>query len=140
MTKKDMQQELYNYNFYKTKLKQEQLTLKSLENEYEGIKGIGFDSTGGGGTNKINRSVENEVLIKDNKITQVKQAIEEYTLLIDKLLNSLEVLNALERDIIEERYFKNNDWFMVAENVGYSIAWVKRVNSESLEKLIAVYE
>ena len=140
MTKKDMQQELYNYNFYKTKLNYEKLTLKSLENEYEGIKGIGFDSSGGGGTNKINRSVENEVMIKENKIAKVKQVIEEYTLLLDKLLNALGVLNALERDIIEERYFNNNDWFMVAENVGYSISWVKRVNREALDKLMAIYE
>lgn len=52
-------------------LKNIELEIERIQYEYQGIKGMGFDSCGGGGTNEISRSVENEVLQKEKTLNRL---------------------------------------------------------------------
>jgi DNA-directed RNA polymerase specialized sigma subunit len=89
-------------------------------NEYQGIKGMGFDSVGGGGTNQITRTVENEVMLKEIQINRMKAMINEIERRISNIEISLESLTEIEREIIKNRYFEGLNFYDVAAIVGYS--------------------
>lgn len=135
MQKKAIQCELYNYKVYKAQLENIHLEIDRIKAEYQGIKGMSYDNVGGGGTNEIGRAVENEVLKKDERITTLNKKKEYVEYLIKRIDNAMKPLTELERKVIEERYFNQQDFYDVAELLGYSYQWCRMQDRNALSKL-----
>ncbi|MDF2612795.1 MAG: polymerase sigma factor [Clostridia bacterium] len=134
----NVQDELYYYTTYQSKLKQHTLELERLLREYQGVKGMAYDSVGGGGTNAINRAVENEVMIREVQINRLKAMIEEVQYRINIVDAALETLSDLEQRLVKCRYFKRFDLYQVSEILGYSYSGVRKLNTKTIDKLTHV--
>lgn len=135
---KRIKNKLFKYMFYKKKLENINLELERIKTEYKGISGMSFDCDGGGGTNVINRKVENEVMQRLDKIKQLEGEKRILEIKIEQVDNSLSILGDIERRIIELRYFDGLDAYTVADEVGLSYSRCLGKQRDALELIAHV--
>lgn len=83
-------------------------------------------------------NLQNEVLgeeIEDNELKKLELEIAKVDLEISKIDNALNVLNPVERQLIESRFFNNNTWYRVSMELGYSESGVRRFANRVLKKI-----
>ena len=117
---KKVKERLFEHSFNIYKLKNIELELERIKSEYKGISGMSFDNEGGGGTNAINRKVENEVMQRTENIKRMEDSKRALEIRIEQIDNAISCLGDIERRIIELRYFEGLDMYAVADEVGLS--------------------
>lgn len=110
---------LYNYSTLKAEIKNMKLDLEILENDYEGIGAISYEEKTGP-TNKINSSVENEIIRRDEKIIQLRKKIRYKDIQIEKIDNILELLSEKEQLYVQLKYMKKHKGMQISDSLDMS--------------------
>lgn len=104
---------LYNYNKTKAQIKNIDLEIESVKNEFEGAGSICYEERTQA-TNSFNSKVENEVMNRDNNISRLERYKRQKEIEIAKIDNAIESLTDREKTIIEMRYLKKYNNRMIA--------------------------
>lgn len=111
---------LYNYKKNKAKVKNISIEIEKIKTEFKGISSIAY-SEKTGSTNKINSSVENEIIEREKRITDLER---ERTYLhgeVSQIENALEVLTDSQREIVELKYFNKLSYKVIADRYYKSV-------------------
>ena len=101
---------LHNYKYLDIQIKNLELDIENEKNDYRGCGSISYDERSGV-TYNINRSVENEVIAKENKIGNLMKIKIEKEIEKKKIENALTCLDIIETDFFNLFYnskSKNN--------------------------------
>lgn len=130
---------LYNYKIMKVEIKNIDLDLNELENEYRGCGAVSFEEKTGQ-TYKFNSVVENELELKNKQIEYLKRMRDSKQRKIDKIDNALTILDEKQKKIIELRYFANKKlgWFSICNKMELSDVTCRKIKKEAIKKLIPV--
>lgn len=125
---------LWDYKNMKAEIKNVELEIEALKEDYEGCVAISYKEKSSP-TNKFNSVVENEVLNREKKINvlQKKKRINE--ILIQKIDNALETLSDTEKRIVELRYFYKLQFKQIAERLCMNETYCIQFKSKILHKL-----
>lgn len=96
---------LYNYNKTKAKIKNIELDIENIKNEFNGPGAIGYEERTQA-TNSFNSSVENEVIAREKEINRLEREKRLQEIEILKVDNAIGSLTEREKLIVEMRYFK----------------------------------
>jgi DNA-directed RNA polymerase specialized sigma subunit len=90
----------------KAEIKNIELEIIELENEYNGCSSISYEEKSAP-TNKLNSSVENEMIARRYKPEELEKRKHKLEVKIEKIDNALGTLTPREHDIITMTYFNN---------------------------------
>lgn len=96
---------LYNYPSLKAEIKNIDLEIEELENDYVSCGAIGYEEKTQS-TNKFSSAVENKLTTKEARIPYLKKERRRLEIQVERIDNILSVLTESEKLIIELRYFK----------------------------------
>lgn len=128
---------LYNYNKTKSKIKSLEIDICMIENEYQGTKSITFDEKSSS-TNAFNSSVENEIINKEKRISQLEYLKKIKESEIQKIDICLSNLDNRERQIIEMRYFMKKSNKYIASELYLSEEHICRTKKEIILNMIDI--
>ncbi|MDS0525473.1 RNA polymerase subunit sigma [Clostridium sp. SHJSY1] len=130
---------LYNYKSTQAEIKNIDLEIEELENDYVSCGSIGYEEKSAS-TNKFNSAVENVLTNKEGRIPYLKREKRRKEIQVEKVNNMLSVLTEKERIIIELRYFKRLQFEDIADIVErndiYLISLRKKIIEDKLVPLI----
>lgn len=126
---------LYNYKTIKAEIKNIDLEIEDIRNEYNGCAAIGYEEKSAP-TNKFNSSVENEVVNREKQIKYFENLRNSKQRLIDKIDNALETLTVRELDIVHLRYFNKISNQEVAKQIDLTEQRVCEIKSNVINRLI----
>lgn len=140
--KKEVENMLERYRSLESDIDLAKVDLQLYEDEEEiALSGVALDNPNSGKTNKISDSTSDmaieRISIRDKKIRQ-RRKINRLTrekIILDIALKSL---SRAEREIVEERYMKKNEWYMVEKILGISESSCYRYRNKILDKLVKV--
>lgn len=122
---------LYNYKSIKAEIKNIDLELQELANEYTGCGAINYEEKPAP-TNKFNSVVENEALRPD-KLKSRKHKLE---VQLEKIDNALETLSDDEMNLVDLRYFKKLQFKVIAQIIDRNEVYCVCLKSKIIKKLI----
>ncbi|MEY8001191.1 sigma factor-like helix-turn-helix DNA-binding protein [Clostridium sp. Mt-5] len=126
---------LYNYKNIKAEIKNIDLDMEDLQQEYTGCGSITYEEKAAP-TNKFNSSVENEIISKEKQISYLQNMRDGKKRLIDKIDNALDALSENERKLIELRYFDKLHFKEVAIRLNINDTYCMQFKSKVINKLI----
>lgn len=97
---------LYNYKKTVIEIKNIELDIEEISNDYRGCGAIDYQERTGQ-TYKINDPVANEIESKEKKIEYLNKLKRAKEIKIERVDNMLSILTDLEYRLIELRYFRN---------------------------------
>jgi len=130
---------LYKYTPLKNEIKNIELEIEELRNDYHGCGAISYDEKSSP-TYKFSSSVENEIESKNKKITYLEKLKRSKEIQVEKINNALEVLDQQQRKIIELRYLnpKKIGWFHIADILGVSDVTCRNIKLKAINAIIPV--
>lgn len=126
---------LYNYTSIKIRIENKMIDLDELENDYRGTGAIGYEEKTGP-TNKFSSSVEDEILIRDEKIIKLRHDIKLMQNQIQRLDNAMKELKDYERSLIEMKYFNKMNHEKIADELGFEVESIAKIKARIINKLI----
>lgn len=135
---KEIEKALYEYKKKKIKVRNIELEINKIKNNYLGTSSVTFEERTAP-TNKISNSVENEFLRKEDQISRLECEKIFIASELEQLDNAMETLDHREKEIIEELYFnklKNKDISQKMYLSEVSIIKVKRSGLNKLSELL----
>lgn len=130
---------LYNYNDLEIKIKNIEIDIENLKNDYNGVAGISYEEKTGS-TFKFNSSVENEV-VKKEKLIKHLEGVKEYNLnLKRKIDNALKSLTDESYKLVELRYFTKpkRTWIAIGKELNMDKDYCCRKRCEIINKLASL--
>lgn len=94
---------LHNYKYLQIQINNLELDIEKEKNDYRGCGAISYDERTGA-TYSINRSVENEVITKEKRISKLIKLKEDKEMEKKKIENSLTCLDIIETDFFNLFY------------------------------------
>ncbi|MDP4147465.1 MAG: xanthine dehydrogenase [Bacillota bacterium] len=137
---KKTEQALYDYKSLEVKIKNLNIDIESLKNDYSGIAAITYGEKTGA-TNKFNSSVENEVINREENAAVLIKKLEGIKLyninLKNKIDNALETLDETELTLVQLRYFHKpkKTWISIAEELRIDKDYCCKVKNCIINKL-----
>jgi len=125
--------EKYLYNYIPLKISIENLSKEIEELDYNSVATISYEYIGSIGYRESN--VENKVIKIEKKRDKLKDKILDLENKLERIDRAIEGLNEIERYIIEERYFKGKQWWVIAYKLKYSERWCKELRRRAIEKI-----
>lgn len=126
---------LYDYKGNQNEIKDIEIQIARIENNYIGIAPISYEERVCT-SNSISSSVENETIRKQEQIERLEKKKEQINMNTVRVENALQLLTEIERDVIEGKYINRLQWFKIAYNIGYSESWTKNIRKEAMSKLV----
>jgi DNA-directed RNA polymerase specialized sigma subunit len=130
---------LFNCRTLINEVKNLELDIEELEYDYRGCGSITYEERTGA-TNKFSSVVENELIAKVKKIDQLKRLKRSKEIKLQKINNSLCVLDEREKRIVELRYFneKKLGWFRIGEIMELSDQTCRAIKDNAINKIIPI--
>ncbi|WMJ79553.1 sigma factor-like helix-turn-helix DNA-binding protein [Clostridium sp. MB40-C1] len=131
---------LYNYKNLKAEIKNIELEIESIANDYNSSLAISYEEKSAP-TNKISSSVENKVVSKEEKIKYLQDIKRNKEIQVQKIDNALESLAERDKKVIELRYFEKISNKKLAERLDLTeqrVSEIKSIIVNNLIKLIFV--
>lgn len=131
---------LWNYIALKNEVKNLQLDIEELENNYRGCGSIIY-SEKTGETNAFNSSVENEVEHRNKELKFLMKLKRSKEIQVEKVDNALESLSNDEKRVIELKYFGNNKklgWLKIAEIMGFCDVTCRALKNAAIKKMVLI--
>ncbi|QAA31095.1 sigma-70 family RNA polymerase sigma factor [Clostridium manihotivorum] len=126
---------LFNYKQTEVEIKNIELDIEEIKNEYRGVGTIYYgDKTSS--TNKITSSVENEIEYKENKIYNLEILKRKKEIELQRIDNVLSILTEDEYRLIELRYFKKLQYKQIADRLCMNDIYIIDKKKKILNKLI----
>lgn len=137
-TNKKIETILYNFSQTKAEIKNIKLDIELLENEYDNGIGVNYmEKTGK--TNKVNSTVENMIIRKEDQINKLNYAMKVKDSEIKKVENALETLTDRERSIIEMRYFQKESNRNISAKLYITEEYVSSIKSKAIKSLANIF-
>ncbi len=125
---------LYNYKVMHAEIKNIDLEIAELENEYKGCGAISYEEKVDP-TNKFNSSVENEIIARRYKPEQLEKRKHKLEVQIKKIDNALEALEPREYEIITMKYFNRISNKNIAAKLNLTEQWVCSLNTIAINNI-----
>ncbi|MDF2884651.1 MAG: hypothetical protein K0R54_5220 [Clostridiaceae bacterium] len=125
---------LYNYKNTLVEIKNINLEIESLKLDYTGCSGISYEEKSAP-TNKFNSAIENEVISKEKRIEQLEVIKKNKLIIVNKIDNALEILDARLLEIIKLRYFEKRSNRYIAEKLNLTEEWISKLKSDTINQL-----
>lgn len=123
----EVEELLYSYNTLKAEIRDIELDIESIENDYVGLVGGGADYIkASSATYKFNSIVENEIVSKEKRLGYLKKLKRLKEIQLEKIHNMLTMLTEEQKEIIELRYFKKYKISAIACNLDVSEETIKK--------------
>lgn len=132
---KEIEKALYEYKKKKIKVRNIELEINKIKNNYLGTSSITFEERTAP-TNKISNSVENEFLRKEEQISRLECEKIFIASELEQLDNAMETLDHREKEIIKECYFNGLKSKAISEKLYLSNVSVSKLKKNGLDKLI----
>lgn len=126
---------LYNYKAMHAEIKNIDLEILELENEYNGCSSISYEEKAAP-TNKFNSTVENEIVNRTYKPGELEKKKHKLEVQIKKIDNALEILTEDEMNIIKLRYFDKLQFKVICQRVCMNEVYCIQYKSKIINKLI----
>jgi DNA-directed RNA polymerase specialized sigma24 family protein len=124
---KEIEDMLYRYNSIKAEIRDIELDIEAVENEYGGLSTSTYtEIKASTSTYKFNSIIENEVIHKDQKLEYLMKLKRGKEIQLEKIDNMLTMLTEEQSELIELRYFKRNKINTVAYKLDVSEETVKK--------------
>ncbi|MDF2596447.1 MAG: polymerase subunit sigma [Clostridia bacterium] len=124
---KEIEDMLYRYNSIKAEIRDIELDIEAIENEYTGLSTSTYtEIKASTSTYKFNSIIENEVINKDQKLEYLMKLKRGKEIQLEKIDNMLTMLTKEQSELIELRYFKRNKINTVAYKLDVSEETVKK--------------
>lgn len=116
------------------KLEIEKLEIEKLEIEanYDGVGSVGYTE---GRSTLTSSSVENEILRKEKKIEQINSLIFRKKIEIKKIYIAINNLKGLKKKVIEERFIKEKQWKVIAEELSITESRCFQIRIEAINEI-----
>lgn len=131
---------LYDYKNLKAEIKNIDIEIEELKQNYRGCGSISYDEKSSP-TYKFNSSIENEIVTREEQIKYLENIKNSKQRLIDKIDNALNTLDERSHKIIQLRYFNKQSNKQLAINLNLTEQRVSEIKTEivnSLMKLIFI--
>lgn len=125
---------LYSYPKLAFEIKNLEIEIKMIENEYVGIKGRSDEAASC--TNVISSSVEKEIISKEDRIDSLTRKINHKKLLIEKIDNAIDALAAIDETdalLIKLRYIKGLEFKQIEMQIPMNEKSLMRKRSEIIK-------
>lgn len=126
---------LYNYNKSKAQIKNIELEIENIKNEYEGVGAVSFEERVQS-TNKFHSRVESEILEKENQINKLMKYKKQKEIEIAKIDNAIEALTDREKSIIKMRYFEKYNNRMIAAKLDLTEEWIAKIKKVAINQIL----
>lgn len=126
---------LYNYNKVKAQIKNIELDIENIKNDFNGPGAIGYEERTQA-TNSFNSSVENEIISRDNEINQLLRYKKQKEIEILKVDNAIGSLTEREKIIIEMRYLKKYNNRMIAAKLDLTEEYVCSIKKSAVNQIL----
>ena len=126
---------LYNYNKVKAQIKNIELDIENIKNEFNGPGVIGYEERTKS-TNSFNSSVENEVVARENEINQLLRYQKQKEIELLKVDNAIGSLTEREKLIIEMRYFKKYNNKMIAAKLDLTEEYICNIKRNAVNQVL----
>lgn len=124
---------LYSYPRLAFEIKNLEIEIRMIENEYAGIKGRSSNESGSR-SNTVSSAVENEVMSKETKIEFLTRKINHKKLMIEKIDNAIASLEETEALLIKLRYIKELEFKQIAMQIPMDEKSLMRKRSDVIKK------
>ena len=128
---------LYNYKKTKAEIKILMRELEILENDYRGARAISYDEKTQA-TNKLNSTVENEVINKTKEVYKLENEIRLKEIEIKNIDDALSILNEREIYIIKEYYINNRLLKVIADEIHVNENYASELKRNIINKLTSM--
>lgn len=126
---------LYNYNKVKAQIKNIELDIENIKNDFNGPGAIGYEERTQI-TNSFNSSVENEVVARENEINQLLRYQKQKEIELLKVDNAIGSLTEREKLIIEMRYFKKYNNKMIAAKLDLTEEYICNIKRNAVNQVL----
>ncbi|MDU7365403.1 sigma factor-like helix-turn-helix DNA-binding protein [Clostridium sp.] len=126
---------LYNYNKVKAQIKNIELDIENIKNEFNGPGAIVYEERTQS-TNSFNSSVENEVVNREIEINQLERYKRQKEIELLKVDNAIGSLTEREKIIIEMRYFKKYNNRMIAAKLDLAEEHICRIKNAAVNQIL----
>lgn len=126
---------LYNYNKVKAQIKNIELDIESIKNEFNGLGAIGYEERTQS-TNRFNSSVENEVVNREIEVNQLERYKRQKEIELLKVDNAIGSLTEREKVIIEMRYFKKYNNRIIAAKLDLAEEHICRIKNSAVNQIL----
>ncbi|MDU5110303.1 MAG: sigma factor-like helix-turn-helix DNA-binding protein [Clostridium sp.] len=126
---------LYNYNKVKAQIKNIELDIENIKNDFNGPGAIGYEERTQS-TNSFNSSVENEVVARENEINQLLRYQKQKEIELLKVDNAIGSLTEREKLIIEMRYFKKYNNKMIAAKLDLTEEYICNIKRNAVNQVL----
>lgn len=125
--------EKYLYNYRALEASIENMKREIDEIEYIGVRATNYEQSDNG--DPSSSTVENEVVWRENKIGALKKKIAILESKIERIDRAIDALNGIEKQIIEGKYFRGEQWWQIAHEVKYSERHCRRLKTNAVNKI-----
>ena len=125
---------LYNYNLTKSEIKNINLEIEYIKNNYGELNSISYEERIKS-TNKFSSIVENEFIKRENEIKKLENKKRVKEIEIEKVDIALSVLDERERTIIKMRYLEKYSVQAIAARLNFSEPHTSKIKNESVNKI-----
>ena len=126
---------LYNYKTMKAEIKNINLEIIELQNEYAGCKATTYEEKSAP-TNKFNSSVENEMIIRIYRPEELEEKKHKLEVQIEMMDNALGTLSDDEMNLIKLRYFDKLQFKIIGERVSMNDIYCISLKTKIINKII----
>lgn len=135
----NIEQELYNYTYYKFAITNLELQIENIKNKYTGVKSISYASNKCT-TNTIISSIENDTFSKITDIEECQRKLQSYKWLAKRVDTYLALLDKVQLSVVEQLYFKGRKLPEVALDMRYSSKQIRRIKRSIFERFQQINE
>lgn len=126
---------LYNYNKVKAQIKNIELDIENIKNDFNGPGAIGYEERTQT-TNSFNSRVENEVVARENEINQLERYKRQKEIELLKVDNAIGSLTEREKAIIEMRYFNKYNNRMIAAKLDLTEEYICTIKKVAVNQIL----
>lgn len=134
----NVQEVLENYNTYKARISITEAEIQELENEIVDIKSAKLDGMPKA-KGYVESSIENQVIEKQDKISDKKRYIKSLELKIKVVENLVKTLKKYNQDIIELRFYSMNSIEEIAVKMNKTYGGITKTIKNSIAKMQREY-
>lgn len=126
---------LYNYNLNKAQIKNLNLEIEYMKNNYGELNSVSYEKRIKSTTNKFSSIVENEFIKKEDEIKKLENKKRVKEIEIEKVNIALSVIDDREKSIIEMRYFEKYSNIQIAAKLYLTEQHTTKIKSGAINKI-----
>lgn len=135
---KEVEAMLYNHKQNKATIVNIDYDILEVELQYQECGSIDYSKERSGPTNKINSTVEDEVIRKEHAVERLKRKKRMLEIRELKLENALGSLEDRDRSIIEKKYFNGQTNKEIASKMYISEQYFCKINKKIINKIVSI--